>query len=358
LWLNSAPYSTKGTYAAVEEHDGRTVMCINNNYILQRGADFKTRPSYEAGLDGLLKAKPVFLTFFYRCLESGTLDIVFDGVDQTGFQYFEEFHISQEVEAGDGYRTFEGSGLWNGTGDFKLTFTGKMYLYMLMLSLDHIEDFVYSHKTLFEQTDLLVKIATESFDKDGNLINTTGLISKQDVTGLFAIDGDGTLKSFVGASTDGVFIKAGSIKLEGLVTANENFKVLEDGSVEAKNGVFRGKIEATSGTIGGFEIGQNRIGATASQSGGGGSLAIYNDFFRVGGDNGYVMFGDDVIPASSGGAFSAAGRIVNNKKNNLGIYGFDNANYGLFIDVSGATKNYGIQSNAPLMAPAFIVKSA
>lgn len=229
-----------------------------------------------------------------------------------------------------------------------------MYLYMLMLSLDHIEDFVYSHKTLFEQTDLLVKIATESFDKDGNLINTTGLISKQDVTGLFAIDGDGTLKSFVGASTDGVFIKAGSIKLEGLVTANENFKVLEDGSVEAKNGVFRGKIEATSGTIGGFEIGQNRIGATASQSGGGGSLAIYNDFFRVGGDNGYVMFGDDVIPASSGGAFSAAGRIVNNKKNNLGIYGFDNANYGLFIDVSGATKNYGIQSNAPLMAPAFI----
>lgn len=79
LWLNSAPYSTKGTYAAVEEHDGRTVMCINNNYILQRGADFKTRPSYEAGLDGLLKAKPVFLTFFYRCLESGTLDIVFDG---------------------------------------------------------------------------------------------------------------------------------------------------------------------------------------------------------------------------------------------------------------------------------------
>lgn len=354
LWLNSAPYSTKGTYAAVEEHDGRTVMCINNNYILQRGADFKTRPSYEAGLDGLLKAKPVFLTFFYRCLESGTLDIVFDGVDQTGFQYFEEFHISQEVEAGDGYRTFEGSGLWNGTGDFKLTFTGKMYLYMLMLSLDHIEDFVYSHKTLFEQTDLLVKIATESFDKDGNLINTTGLISKQDVTGLFAIDGDGTLKSFVGASTDGVFIKAGSIKLEGLVTANENFKVLEDGSVEAKNGVFRGKIEATSGTIGGFEIGQNRIGATASQSGGGGSLAIYNDFFRVGGDNGYVMFGDDVIPASSGGAFSAAGRIVNNKKNNLGIYGFDNANYGLFIDVSGATKNYGIQSNAPLIAPAFI----
>ena len=65
LWVNGAPYSNKGSYAGVEYVDGRTVMCINNNYILQKNADFKTRPAYEPGLDGLLKAKPVFLTFFY-----------------------------------------------------------------------------------------------------------------------------------------------------------------------------------------------------------------------------------------------------------------------------------------------------
>lgn len=354
LWVNGAPYSNKGSYAGVEYVDGRTVMCINNNYILQKNADFKTRPAYEPGLDGLLKAKPVFLTFFYKCTEPGTLDIVFEGVDQTGFQNFQEFHITQDIAAGEGYRTFEGSGLWNGTGDFRLSFSGKMYLYMLMLSLDHIEDFVYSHKTLFEQTDLLVKIATESFDKDGNLINTTGLVSREDVAGMYAIAGDGTLQSFVGASTEGVFIKAASIKLEGLVTANGNFRILEDGSVEAANGVFKGEIEATSGTIGGFEIGRNRIGAVASQTGSGGSLAIYENFFRVGGDSGYVMLGNDVIPASAGGAFSAVGRIVNQKQNADAQWGFDAANYGLFIDVSGGTKNYGISSNAALIAPSFI----
>ena len=282
LWVNGAPYSNKGSYAGVEYVDGRTVMCINNNYILQKNADFKTRPAYEPGLDGLLKAKPVFLTFFYKCTEPGTLVIEFEGVDQTGFQNFQEFHITQDIAAGEGYRTFEGSGLWNGTGDFRLSFSGKMYLYMLMLSLDHIEDFVYSHKTLFEQTDLLVKIATESFDKDGNLINTTGLVSRKDVAGMYAIAGDGTLQSFVGASAEGVFIKAGSIKLEGLVTANGNFRILEDGSIEAANGVFKGEIEATSGTIGGFEIGRNRIGAVASQTGSGGSLAIYENFFPRG----------------------------------------------------------------------------
>lgn len=354
LWVNGAPYSNKGSYAGVEYVDGRTVMCINNNYILQKNADFKTRPAYEPGLDGLLKAKPVFLTFFYKCTEPGMLDIVFEGCDQTGFQNFQEFHITQDIAAGEGYRTFEGSGLWNGTGDFRLSFSGKMYLYMLMLSLDHIEDFVYSHKTLFEQTDLLVKIATESFDKDGNLVNTTGLVSREGVAGMYAIAGDGTLQSFVGASAEGVFIKAGSIKLEGLVTANGNFRILEDGSIEAANGVFKGEIEATSGTIGGFEIGRNRIGAVASQTGSGGSLAIYENFFRVGGDSGYAMLGDDVIPASAGGAFSAVGRIVNRKQNADAQWGFDAANYGLFIDVSGGTKNYGISSNAALIAPSFI----
>lgn len=354
LWVNGAPYSNKGSYAGVEYVDGRTVMCINNNYILQKNADFKTRPAYEPGLDGLLKAKPVFLTFFYKCTEPGTLDIVFEGVDQTGFQNFQEFRITQDIAAGEGYRTFEGSGLWNGTGDFRLSFSGKMYLYMLMLSLDHIEDFVYSHKTLFEQTDLLVKIATESFDKDGNLINTTGLVSREDVAGMYAIAGDGTLQSFVGASAEGVLIKAASIKLEGLVTANGNFRILEDGSVETANGVFKGEIEATSGTIGGFEIGRNRIGAVASQTGSGGSLAIYENFFRVGGDSGYVMLGNDVIPASAGGAFSAAGRVVNRKQNTGAQWGFDTANYGLFIDVSGGTKNYGVSSNAALIAPSFV----
>lgn len=354
LWVNGAPYSNKGSYAGVEYVDGRTVMCINNNYILQKNADFKTRPAYEPGLDGLLKAKPVFLTFFYKCTEPGTLVIEFEDVDQTGFQNFQEFRITQDIAAGEGYRTFEGSGLWNGTGDFRLSFSGKMYLYMLMLSLDHIEDFVYSHKTLFEQTDLLVKIATESFDKDGNLVNTTGLVSREDVAGMYAIAGDGTLQSFVGASAEGVFIKAGSIKLEGLVTANGNFRILEDGSIEAANGVFKGEIEATSGTIGGFEIGRNRIGAVASQTGSGGSLAIYENFFRVGGDSGYAMLGNDVIPASAGGAFSAVGRIVNQKQNADAQWGFDAANYGLFIDVRGGTKNYGISSNAALIAPSFI----
>ena len=66
------------------------------------------------------------------------------------------------------------------------------------------------------------------------------------------------------------------------------------------------------------------------------------------------MFGNDVIPGIYGGAFTATGRIVNNHLNNSGSYLFDQANYGLFINVSGGTKNYGIRSDAALMATSFI----
>lgn len=107
------------------------------------------------------------------------------------------------------------------------------------------------------------------------------------------------------------------------------------------------------GTIGGFELANGRIGSEATASGGGGSLSIYSDMIRVGGTNSYVLIGKNVVPATASG-FTAAGRIINNQTNTYGGYGFDVANYGLFIEVSGGTKNYGLKSNAPLMATAFI----
>lgn len=107
------------------------------------------------------------------------------------------------------------------------------------------------------------------------------------------------------------------------------------------------------GSIGGFELANGRIGSEATASGGGGSLSIYSDMIRVGGTSSYVLIGKNVVPATASG-FTAAGRIINNQTNTYDGYGFDVANYGLFIEVSGGTKNYGLKSNAPLMATAFI----
>lgn len=354
IWANGAALSKKGDGASVVTDMGRKVVRIRNKYIRQKHENLRFVPTFPTNSAGKKEALPVYLSFFYRCAKAGTLKIGFENVDKTGFADFNSMEVSEEIAATGGYVQYTCSGLWNGTGDFKLEFDGDIYLYILVLSTDKIEALTYKYKTLFEQSERLVKISAAVYDKDERALEETGLIVTSKVSGLYAIDVDGNLKSFVGAGQDGVKIKASNIQLEGLVTANENFKILKDGSIEAKNGKFTGEIESYKGTIGGFTIGNGRIGSEATQSGEGGSLAIYSNFFRVGGNDGYVMFGNDVIPGTAGGAFTATGRIVNEHPNTYGNYGLDQANYGLFIHVSGGTKNYGIWSNAALMAPSFV----
>lgn len=135
------------------------------------------------------------------------------------------------------------------------------------------------------------------------------------------------------------------------------------GTVNAKAGTFNGTVNASggnfssvkinSGQIAGFEISGNHIGSSATASGSGGGLSINPDFIRVGNNTSYVMIGSDTVPATVGGAFTATGRFVNHNYNASTQYGFDSANYGLYVDVANGTKNYALYSpNAAVRAAA------
>ncbi len=259
IWANGAALSKKGDGASVVTDMGRKVVRIRNKYIRQKHENLRFVPTFPTESDGKKEALPVYLSFFYRCAKSGTLKIGFENVDKTGFADFNSMEVSEEIAATGGYVQYTCSGLWNGTGDFKLAFDGDIYLYMLVLSTDKIEALTYKYKTLFEQSERLVKISAAVYDKDERALEETGLIVTSKVSGLYAIDVDGNLKSFVGAGQDGVKIKATNIQLEGLVTANENFKILEDGSIEAKNGKFTGEINASNGNIGNLVISSDNL---------------------------------------------------------------------------------------------------
>lgn len=259
IWANGAALSKKGDGASVVTDMGRKVVRIRNKYIRQKHENLRFVPTFPTNGEGKKEALPVYLSFFYRCAKSGTLKIGFENIDKTGFADFNSMEVSEEIAATGGYVQYTCSGLWNGTGDFKLAFDGDIYLYMLVLSTDKIEALTYKYKTLFEQSERLVKISAAVYDKDERALEETGLIVTSKVSGLYAIDVDGNLKSFVGAGQDGVKIKASNIQLEGLVTANENFKILEDGSIEAKNGKFTGEINASNGNIGNLVISSDNL---------------------------------------------------------------------------------------------------
>lgn len=277
IWANGAALSKKGDGASVVTDMGRKVVRIRNKYIRQKHENLRFVPTFPTNGEGKKEALPVYLSFFYRCAKSGTLKIGFENVDKTGFADFNSMEVSEEIAATDGYVQYTCSGLWNGTGDFKLEFNGDIYLYMLVLSTDKIEALTYKYKTLFEQSERLVKISAAVYDKDERALQETGLMIQPEGTGIYIKDANGKL-ALIGVGveeTDAegnkktvIKLTADNIKLEGLVTANGYFKVKEDGSIEAVNGTFRGHVYAEGGAIGGFSIGNGHIG---------GADVIYNE---------------------------------------------------------------------------------
>ena len=293
VWANSNVLSKKGDGASVTTDMGRKVVRIRNKYIVQKHGNLRYVPTFPTNGEGQKEALPVYLSFFYRCAKAGTLKIGFENVDKTGFADFDSMAVCEEISTTEGYVQYTCNGAWNGTGDFKLAFDGDIYLYMLVLSTDKIEALTYKYKTLLEQSETLVRIAAENFDKDGKVLegseiittskyntliserfdehgyrkNTAGLVTATDweawlatygadmekkldiaaFAGMFAtaveentdIVKRAEVSAFVTKNGDGrlesgVKISADQITLDGTVTMNEYFKVNADGSLDVR----------------------------------------------------------------------------------------------------------------------------
>lgn len=262
IWANDNVLTKKGDGASLTTDDGRVVVRIKNKYICQKYADFRAVPEIKTNEDGKKEPTPVYLSFFYKVKKKGILTIGFENINNDGFIDYEPLSYSQELDATATYQQLTISGLWNATGDFKLSFTGEMFVYMFVLSTDRIESLTHTYRTLFEQSDKLVKIAAMNFDKDGNILESSGIITTSNFAGMFAsaVENDtdivkkADISAFIkkdenGNIESGVHIGADNISLEGIVTANNNFKVNTDGTIECTGAKISGEVNATSGTF-------------------------------------------------------------------------------------------------------------
>lgn len=268
-----------------------------NSYIMQKNGDFRTIPDFkELNGDGLRIPGYVYLSFHYKVIEAGHLRIEFVKSNKSGYENFNMFAYDGDLPVG-GEKVFYHSGLWNGTGDFKLSFTGIIQVSLLVFSTDRTDALAYKYATFFDQSDKMIKIAAANFDKDGNVLeassiittakynrlisvhfdengelrNKSGLVTTANFSKLFAegVTSNGLVKKAelnvyvkrdeFGNLVSGVTIKADQIKLEGLVTANGYFKVLTDGSIETRNANISGTVKASGGKIGGFTIDSGRL---------------------------------------------------------------------------------------------------
>ena len=172
------------------------------------------------------------------------------------------------------------------------------YLYKLNEDLTYM----FSHLT---PEDNYSKEALAVMAKEQDIIAELSV----SVDGIFMnyLKGDSLISSIL-LDDSGVTIKADKISLEGLVTANSNFKILLDGSIEAKNGRFSGDIygaKITGSTISGkgatseFYIGADannnielQLGSYSIEESVRGSMTLYG------------MFGKSIVNSSDSTPFS------------------------------------------------------
>lgn len=179
------------------------------------------------------------------------------------------------------------------------------------------------------------ELVSTYFNDDGSIKNTAGLVTTSAYAGLFlqAMQDNGVMTSadmslYVTKDSGGYItnakIKADRIILEGAITANETFKIDTDGY-----------MQASGGTIGGFEIGSNHIGTAKKTTSGSagtdigygteGLMSLYNDSIIFNGKNRQAILGQ----------WSALGtpimmRITDEVQDLMG-------RYGAFISVRGST---------------------
>lgn len=103
-----------------------------------------------------------------------------------------------------------------------------------------------THEASFHVTAEQINAIVSRVDTIDGTISKAGWITSADGNKLWAskaLENGNTIVSFINQSAEGVTINAEHIKLEGLVTANEYFKILEDGSIEANAGTFSGYLK-------------------------------------------------------------------------------------------------------------------
>lgn len=237
LLVNGEFYSRKDAMAAIIRDGDRNVLRILSSGIKQSNADLANKPTYEEGEE----PKKFFISFRYKVATAGTLTIGFPG---------QNLHFTEHLEPGEEYAMKEYSGAWDGTGDFELKFTGDIYIHSLALTDNAYEDMITKFETQLSQTNEKIEAVAK---RTSNLESkSAGWLTTADGVKIWAaaeFENGVKASSLFNVSAESITLKSQHIKLEGIITANGNIKIHEDGSIECHNGSFTGEINANSGVF-------------------------------------------------------------------------------------------------------------
>ncbi len=175
--------------------------------------------------------------------------------------------------------------------DIKLkTFDKGTYIY-----IKEYESLKYYCKYITDNEYLDIFTTQKNLDKAVSELSSSILQTSEKIN--FEVQkkvGNDEIISKINQSVEQVYIEAKKINLNGVVTANGNFKILKDGSMEALNGIFRGNIYMDDGNkiVGGDGMMTNLQYSSVGQYQGYSLLGFNADFI---GENYNIMYSDTAV---------------------------------------------------------------
>ena len=182
LHLNNSLYTEKKKFAGIVVEEGKNVLRIIDSYICQKNEDYALQPEFaeveqtitdETGNEvgtGVMLYRPrmFYVSFKYRVAKRGLLKIYFEEeVLKADFETYESLHYEKELDMSSAFDTFEWAAKWNGTGNFRLEFTGEIFLYDVALADDRLADMEERWSSQLEITEK--KILTNLAQTNANL---------------------------------------------------------------------------------------------------------------------------------------------------------------------------------------------
>lgn len=138
LAVNEKLYAANESFTGLASYNGKYMLRIKNGFIKQLAGNIE-KPN-NAGV--------FYVSFKYYCTEAGTLSCGFKN---------QELYNEIEITESRTPKMHEFSGIWNGTGDFILEFSGEMYISLLSLTNRPLDEFKEETCSAIEQTNELIK---------------------------------------------------------------------------------------------------------------------------------------------------------------------------------------------------------
>lgn len=244
VMVNGAATVSGNRRVSIDNNEGRNVLHIQNsgvtqaNDIIRKPGTHKeyTQPSAKEGEDGMKATgdgyqevqDTLYVSARIYAKTAGTLTFGFEGCNPVDGKTNDLSAQTSSVPYSAEWQTVQLQGKWNGTGNFVLRYTGDIYVSLLTVTDEPLDNLSKTVSTQILQTAINIKLLGQNINKVNGTTTKLGieLDAEKEAIRLYVDKQDNKLKESLSSSID---IQAGRIDL---------INKWQDGTNEKISGIY------------------------------------------------------------------------------------------------------------------------